>query len=87
MTGRVKTSIYIDEKLWEKLRAYARSKDMEISKMLEELIKEELDSEIAGILSELLGENFVELDFEPVRVRGSVSGLVREIRDEAAGLS
>ena len=35
-----------------------------------------------------MGEGFVELDFEPVKAKGLVSGLVREIRDErAAGLS
>ncbi len=87
MTDRVKTSIYVDRKLWEKLKAYARSKNMEISRLLEELIREELDSEIADILSELVDERFAELDFEPVRAKGSVSSLVREIRDEAAGLS
>jgi len=88
MTERVKTSIYIDRELWEKLKAYARSRNMEVSRLLEELVKENLDSEIVDILGELVGEGFVELDFEPVKAKGLVSGLVREIRDErAAGLS
>ncbi len=88
MTEKMKMSIYIDRKLWEKLKVYARSRNMEISKLLEELVKENLDSEIVDILDELVGEGFAELYFEPVKAKELVSSLAREIRDErAASLS
>ncbi len=82
MTERVKTSIYIDRKLWERLKDHARSRGMEISRVLEDLIREELDNEVADVLGVLMDEEIIELDFEPVRAGGTVSSLVREIRDE-----
>ncbi len=82
MTRRVKTSIYIDGELWERLKERARSRSVEISRYLEDLIREELDSEIVDALGELIDEEVIELDFEPVRAGGTVSDLVREMRDE-----
>jgi len=86
MGSRGKTSIYIDRELWEKFRRYARSRGVEVSRFLEELIREGiLEDDLADALSELSGEKFTELDFQPIRPRGGlVSGLVRELRDKRA---
>ena len=86
MVSRVKTSIYIDRELWEKFKRYVRSRGLEVSRFLEELIREGmLEDDLSDALSELIREESAELDFEPVKPRGGlVSGLVRELRDERA---
>ncbi|MDT7895138.1 MAG: hypothetical protein RQ855_02955 [Desulfurococcales archaeon] len=39
---RVKTSIYIDRGLWERFREYALKRNVEISRMLKDIIREEI---------------------------------------------
>jgi len=41
MVSRTKTSIYVDRELWERFRRYARSRGIEVSRLLEEIIREE----------------------------------------------
>ncbi len=81
--SKYKTSIYIDRGLWEKFKAYARKKGVEVSRLLEELLRDELiDDVMAGVIDE--GEA-PELDFEPIKPReGLVSSLIRRMRDERA---
>ncbi|MBS7606119.1 MAG: hypothetical protein QW186_08545 [Candidatus Bathyarchaeia archaeon] len=82
--GKVKSSIYIDEDLWRALKRRAVEMDLEISSLLEELIKDNL---MIGIEEELVemgcGLSDVEIDFEPIKpVEGLVSILIRDLRDE-----
>ncbi len=83
---RVKTSIYVDRELWDRFKIYAKNRGIEVSRLLEEVIREGmLQDELLSALDELVGGELVELDFEPVRPKGGlVSGLVRELRDERA---
>ncbi len=83
MTSKSKTSIYIDRELWEKFKRHARARGVEVSRLLEELMREELvEEELGKIIGEWLGD-LDELDFEPIPPRGgAVSVLVREMRDE-----
>ncbi len=79
--SKFKTSIYIDRKLWEKFKEYARRRGIKVSRLIEELMKEVLVEELLDGL--ICVERDVELDFEPVVPRGDiVSDLVREMRDE-----
>ena len=85
--ARVKTSIYVDRDLWERFKRYARSRGFEVSKLLEEIMREEmLEDELAAVIDELSPTASDELDFEPVKPRGGlVSSLVRRMRDEREG--
>ncbi|MCE4614433.1 MAG: ribbon-helix-helix domain-containing protein, partial [Desulfurococcales archaeon] len=82
--SRYKTSVYIDRELWEKLRNYARRRNMEISKLLEELIREGIvEEELIEVLDDMVEEETIELDFEPILIEaGEISSIVREMRDE-----
>lgn len=84
MVSRTKTSIYVDRELWERFRRYARSKGIEVSRLLEEMIREEmLEEELSNAIDELGVGELEELDFEPITPKGGlVSTLVRELRDE-----
>ncbi len=84
MGSRYKTSVYIDRELWEKLRNYARRRNVEISKLLEELIREGIvEEELIEVLNDIVEEETIELDFEPIMIEaGEISSIVREIRDE-----
>lgn len=84
MGSRYKTSVYIDRELWEKLRNYARRRNMEISKLLEELIREGIvEEELIEVLDDMAGEETSELDFEPIEIEaGEISSIVREMRNE-----
>ena len=79
---RKRTSIYIDEELWERFKKHAAAKGVEVSSLLEELMKDELGDYLYEALSELIGSESYEIDFEPVEPKGPVSPVVREIRDE-----
>ncbi len=82
MEMRRKTSIYIDESLWEEFKKKAVSKGKEVSKYLEEVMEEELLKNLEKELNrQVEGEN-QELDFEPIEVSEIVSSLVRKMRDE-----
>jgi len=86
---RSKTSIYIDRDLWARFRLRASRRGLEVSRLLEGLIGEEMvDDLIEEKISEMVGSEFQELDFLPVKVQASVSELVRVMRDERkSGLS
>ncbi len=79
---RRKTSVYIDESLWNEFKKKAVSMGKEVSKYLEEVIEEELLKNLEKELNQQVeGENY-ELDFEPIEVGEIMSDLVREMRDE-----
>jgi len=79
---RKKTSVYVDEELWERFKKHAAAEGVEVSSLLEELMKDELGDYLYEALSELIGSESYEIDFEPVEPKGSVSPIVREMRDE-----
>ncbi len=83
---KVKTSIYIDRELWEKFKRYAMEKGVEVSNLLEKIIREEMLEEVLEAeLSDLAGTEDYEIDFEPIEPReGLVSELVRAMRNERA---
>ena len=82
--AKIKTSIYIDKDLWEKLKSVALKNGLEVSQMLEEIIKNEI---IEDFLEQVLErtENFesYEIDFEPLEPeKGFVSEFIRVMRNE-----
>ncbi len=84
--AKVRASIYVDRKVWERFRAYAARRGVDANRLLEELMMDEV---VDLVLDEVLlraagGEEEEVLDFEPVEPRGSVSELVRIARDERA---
>lgn len=61
-----KTSIYVDRELWRKFKRYASRRGMDMSSLLEDLIREGLVEEsLDGVLLELAGSEDYEVDFEP----------------------
>jgi len=83
---KVKTSIYIEKTLWELFKRHATRRGIEVSKLLEELIKDEIvEYSLDDVLLELAGSKDYELDFEPIEPKkGIVSELVRAMRNERA---
>ena len=82
MVVKVKTSVYVDKGLWSSFKEYASKCGVEVSKMLEELIRDALiEVELDEALAET-GESY-EVDFDPIEPREkAVSELVRVMRDE-----
>ena len=80
--GKIKTSIYIDAELWWELKKDAAEEKKDLSKLLEEIISEELLLGVEDSLREMIREFEEKIEFEPVVAKGSVSELVRAIRDE-----
>ncbi len=83
---KVKTSIYVDEELWDKFKKYALREGKKVSSLLEEIMRDEMVKEVLdSVLLELAGSEGYEIDFEPVKPKeGLVSELIREMRDERA---
>jgi len=82
---KVKTSIYIDRDLWDRLKIHAARRGVEVGSLLEEMIREELvDVTLDKALLEAAGQEDRVLDFDPVEAKGPVSGLVRASRYERA---
>jgi len=83
---KVKTSIYVDKDLWERFKLNVARRGLDVSGVLEGLIREELIEDVFDeSFRELLEDRSYEVDFEPVKPRvGLVSALVRELRDERA---
>ena len=83
---KVKTSIYVDKELWEKIKMYALKRDMEISGLLEDVVRYEMiEDALDDILLDSASSEDYDIDFEPVKPReGLVSELVRVMRDERA---
>jgi post-segregation antitoxin (ccd killing protein) len=87
--AKVKTSIYVDKELWEKFKEHARKLGKEVSRLLEEIMEDEaVESTLDDALSELAGREDYEIDFEPIEPKeGTVSELIRAMRDERANIS
>ncbi len=83
---RSKTSVYVDQGLWERLRRYSARKSSEVSRILEKMIEEEMTEDIIDVeISRIMKEKTYELSFEPIKLkRGLLSTMVREMRDERA---
>jgi hypothetical protein len=83
--ARKKSSIYVDEGLWRRLKKHAMEKGVDLSALLEDVIREEFMDYVDRALEELAGPRVYGLDFEPVKPReGIVSELVKAMRDERA---
>ncbi|MEM1514643.1 MAG: hypothetical protein QXH24_01095 [Candidatus Bathyarchaeia archaeon] len=79
--GKIKSSIYIDEGLWRKLKRRIVEMNLEIGSVVEELIKDNLMIGIEEELVEIGGDpSDIEIDFEPIK--RLVSALIRDLRDE-----
>jgi predicted DNA-binding protein len=85
---RTKTSIYVDESVWQRFREYSAKTGKTAADILEEMMKERMLNEV---LEEALGkmgvmENY-QIEFSPVESVGvgTVSGLVRSMRDGGEG--
>jgi hypothetical protein len=83
---KVKTSIYVDKDLGNSFKEYASKSGLEVSKMLEELIR---DAIIEGELEKAKAfagiKNSYEIDFCPIEIEGKpISRLVRVMRDDRA---
>jgi hypothetical protein len=82
MRVRRKISVYVDVELWERFKKHAVERGVGASRLLEELIREELGDYVDEALGALAGSDSYELDFEPVEPKGPVSWFVRVMRDE-----
>jgi hypothetical protein len=78
----IKTCVYVDEGLWERFKRLAVTRGVEVSSLLEELMREELGDYVDEALGVLAGSDSYEIGFEPVEPKGPVSQFVRETRDE-----
>jgi predicted transcriptional regulator len=77
--GKVKTSVYIDEELWREFKELAQRENSEVSKLLEEALRNYLINEVLKDID----DSKIPLWFEPLDVPKEDSGkLVREMRDE-----
>jgi len=81
-----RTSIYIEDELWERFKVRASTKGVEVSSLLEELIREELADQVSKALEELAGPEDYQLDFDPVKPREPASSLIREMRDKEGSI-
>ncbi|MBS7611448.1 ribbon-helix-helix domain-containing protein [Candidatus Bathyarchaeota archaeon] len=80
---KVKTSIYVDKDLWRSFKEYSSKSGIEVSRMLEELIKDAIiEVELNRAFTEMGGG--YEIDFDPVEPKGPVSSFIRVMRDERA---
>lgn len=65
---KVKTSVYVDKGLWNSFKEYASKCGVEVSKMLEELIRDALiEVELDKALAETRAS--YEVDFDPMEPR------------------
>ncbi|PUA31634.1 MAG: hypothetical protein B7O98_09045 [Zestosphaera tikiterensis] len=83
---KVKTSIYVDRELWERFKKYALRKGVEVSKLLEEMVRDEMIEEtLDEALLSMVGSEDYEIDFKPIKPgEGLVSELIRVAREEGA---
>ncbi|MCC6054152.1 MAG: hypothetical protein LM589_02395 [Thermosphaera sp.] len=85
MIDRVKTTIVIDRKLWNRFKARLLEKGVEeVSRAIEEVIREELSEDyIADAIRELLGTT-PPIEVKPIKplVETSAGRVVRELRNE-----
>ncbi|HLH45451.1 MAG TPA: hypothetical protein VKV31_01670 [bacterium] len=73
---RFKTSVYVDRELWERFKMTFRSRGL--TRVLEEALEEKLlEESLEGVLPPLDNTWSVEVNFEPVTPKKSVSGLVK----------
>ena len=85
MIDRVKTTIVIDRKLWNRFKARLLEEGIEeVSRAIEEVIREELSEDyIADAIRELLGTT-PPIEVKPIKplVETSAGRVVRELRNE-----
>ncbi len=76
--GKVKTSVYLDGELWKEFKELAVREGSEVSKLLEEAIRNYIVRELINV-----DDSDIPIWFEPVKAGGKpASEIVREMRDE-----
>jgi len=81
--AKSKTSIYVDDGLWKRFKSDSSKRGMDMSKVLEDLIIDELEAGDFASMLTAAKSSAVELEFKPIRLRGPpVSDLIRGQRDE-----
>jgi len=88
MTGKIKTSIMIDEGLWEMVRAKAFSKRglRSLSRAVEEALEEELSEKVlTESLEKMCSGRSADLEMKPVKpkVATSAGKVISELREKA----
>jgi hypothetical protein len=89
MTGKIKTSILIDEDIWETFKAKASSnKGLKgISKAVEEALEEELSEKtVTKALEHMYNEKPTDLQVTPIKpkIATSAGKVISELRAHAA---
>ena len=78
----VKTSISIDKKIWMELKNLALERGKDISSILKDAIENELNSNLDKSLMKYSIQGTSDLDFEPIKPKGKISDLIRNMRDD-----
>lgn len=88
MTGKIKTSILIDEDLWKKfkLKANVEKSLKGVSKAVEEALEEELSDFVVAKALENMAVTVKAFEVLPIqpKTKTSAGKVVRELRDSAA---
>lgn len=88
MKGKIKTSIMIDEDLWEMFKVKASSKSglKGVSKAVEEALEEELSEQVVTeALENMFSRTSTDVDVKPVKpkVATSAGKVISELRGQA----
>ena len=89
MRGKIKTSIMIDEDLWEMFKVKASSKKglKGVSSAVEEALEEELSEQVATeALEKMRSGRAVDLEVKPVKpkIATSAGKVISELREQRA---
>ncbi|WP_298275903.1 hypothetical protein [Ferroplasma sp.] len=79
---KVKTSISIDNEIWMELKNLALQRGKDISSILIDAIENELYLNLDKSLMKYSKYGKSDLDFDPIKPNGKVSGLVRSMRND-----
>jgi hypothetical protein len=88
MRGKIKTSIMIDEGIWEtfKVKAFSKKGSKGVSRAVEEALEEELSEQIVTeVLENMSSRRSSDLEVKPVKpkVATSAGKVISELREQA----
>ena len=88
MRGKIKTSIMIDEDIWETFKAKASSRKglRGISRAVEEALEEELSEKVvAEALENMCPRRLFDLEVKPIKpkIATSAGKVISELREQA----
>ncbi len=84
MGRKVKTSIYIDEDVWLSLREKAVRLGVDVSDLLEVIVRENLEIGLLELLDVAVKDYNAPIELEPIDLGTESSSIVRELRDGRA---